>query len=78
MLVNFKKALKKSFSSLLKFILLVLICLIFSFVIVWPLWKWATVSPESYSIILLSLLACFLVYKIVKKILSSVKASKTN
>ena len=78
MLVNFKKALKKSFSSLLKFILLVLICLIFSFVIVWPLWKWATVSPESYSIILLSFLACFLVYKIVKKILSSVKASKTN
>lgn len=78
MLVNFKKALKKSFSSLLKFILLVLVCLIFSFVIVWPLWKWATVSPESYSIILLSLLACFLVYKIVKKILSSVKASKTN
>lgn len=78
MLVNFKKALKKSFSSLLKFILLVLVCLTFAFVIVWPLWKWATVSPESYSIILLSLLACFLVYKIVKKILSSVKASKTN
>lgn len=69
------KILKHIFSFLLKFFLLIICCALFALIIVWPLWKWATVSPTSYSIVLLSAVALLIVFAIAKKIFYKVKYS---
>ena len=43
----------KLFISLLKVLALVVLCALFAFVLVLPLWKFATVSPQAYSITVL-------------------------
>lgn len=70
------KILKSIFSFLFKILLLILACGLFALIIVWPLWKWATVSPTSYSIVLLSAVALLIVFAIAKKIFYKVKYSK--
>lgn len=54
--------------SVLKFILLAAACVFASIILVWPLWKFSTEAPKIYTIITLSLISCFLIYLIIKKI----------
>ncbi|NLM00102.1 MAG: hypothetical protein GX220_01425 [Treponema sp.] len=68
--------LKSFFSGMGKFFLLVALCALFALVIVWPLWKWATSSPTSYSVVLLSVLAFTVVLSVIKKIFAQIKSSK--
>ncbi|MBO5608349.1 MAG: hypothetical protein J5930_10735 [Treponema sp.] len=44
-------------SALGKIILLAAVCAVLGFGIVWPLWKWATVSAKSYTVAVLSVCA---------------------
>ena len=55
-------------SSTAKIILLAAICLGLSFIIVYPLWKWALSSPTSYSWAVLALACAALVYSIARSI----------
>jgi len=43
----------KLFISLLKVLALVVLCALFAFVLVLPLWKFATVNPQAYSVTVL-------------------------
>lgn len=47
----------KLFISLLKVLALIVLCATFTFVLVLPLWKFATVSPQAYSITVLVIFA---------------------
>ena len=57
---------KKLTSSLGKLIVLALICLALALGIVYPLWKWATTSPKSYTIALLAIFAALFVVLIIR------------
>lgn len=70
MLKKIARGYRKLFSSTGKIILLALLCLALAFIFVWPLWKWAMTSPDTYSWILIALiavLAVFGIYKSIKK-----------
>lgn len=56
------------FSSILKIVFLAAICLGLSFIVVYPLWKWALSSPTSYTGAILVLALIFIVYATVKAI----------
>lgn len=58
------------FSSILKILFLLLLCVAFASVIVFPLWKFATVSPEIYTYTILAVIAFFLIFLLIKKIKS--------
>jgi len=58
----------KLFYSIIKIILLAFLCFGFSFIIVYPLWKWALSSPNTYSIAILFLLVAFICFTIIKRI----------
>lgn len=69
MLKKIARGYKKLFSSTGKIILLAILCLALAFIFVWPLWKWAMISPETYSWILIALIAVlagFGIYKSIK------------
>ena len=53
-------------SSIFKVLLLIAICTTLGFVIVFPLWKWASTSPRSYTIIILALCAIIFVYYLIR------------
>lgn len=48
--------------SLLKILILVALCALFALVLVLPLWKFASVAPETYSFFVLFLLVCGIVF----------------
>ena len=56
------------FINFLKFLLLIVIAFALAFVIVWPLWKFATSSPNVYTVLILVLLALFFIILIVQGI----------
>jgi uncharacterized membrane protein len=56
------------FSSTAKVVLLASLCLGLSFIIVYPLWKWAISSPSSYSWAVLALVCIGIVYLVVRSI----------
>jgi len=58
----------KKFRSFLSFILIMLACLAAAFIIVWPLWKFATTNAKAYTITVLCLLALWIIFLIVRKI----------
>lgn len=58
----------KLFFSLVKIIALVVLCAFFALVLVLPLWKFATEVPQVYSIVVVSLLVCGLVFFLVKNL----------
>lgn len=59
--------------SILKIILLFVVCILTSIILVWPFWKFSTALPSAYTIVVLSVIAIFLIYLITKKILHSKK-----
>lgn len=70
MLKKIASGYKKLFSSTAKIILFAVLCLAIAFVFVWPLWKWAMTSPDSYSwvlAVLIILLAGWAIFKSIKK-----------
>src|SRR5574344_1183056 len=58
----------KLFSSIGKILLLAALCLGLSFIIVYPLWKWALSSPNSYNWTILALFFVLVIYWIIKKV----------
>lgn len=58
----------KLFISFLKVLALVALCAIFAFVLVLPLWKFATTSPQAYSITILVLFALGILFFIGKNL----------
>lgn len=59
---------KNSISQSLIAVLITAACILFAFVLVWPLWKFATTFSKAYTIIILSLIAAGIIYLIIKKI----------
>ena len=59
--------------SILKIILLFVVCILTSIILVWPFWKFSTALPSAYTIVVLSVITLFLIYLITKKILHSKK-----
>lgn len=59
---------KFHFSSIFKILLLVVVCFIIAFIIVWPLWKFATAASRVYTWFVLLLILCLIVAKIVMRI----------
>lgn len=68
MLKNIAKDYAKLFSSILKLFFLILLCVLTSAIVVFPLWKLASVSPDIYTIITLSVIALLALFFAVKKI----------
>ncbi|MCQ2591823.1 MAG: hypothetical protein MJ188_03475 [Treponema sp.] len=66
---------KKSLFSILKFILLIAVCISASIVLVWPLWKFSTSLPKVYTALVLSILAAALLFFLIRKIIKSNKIS---
>lgn len=63
-------ALRDNISNIGKIILLVIFCFFIGLIISYPLWKFATVSPELYTIIclfLIGLLILFFTIKFIRK-----------
>ena len=63
-------ALRDNISNIGKIILLVIFCIFIGLIISYPLWKFATVSPELYTIIclfLIELLILFFTIKFIRK-----------
>lgn len=63
-------ALRENISNIGKIILLVIFCIFIGLIISYPLWKFATVSPELYTIIclfLIGLLILFFTIKFIRK-----------
>ena len=60
-------AYKKLLTALLKVLALVAACFIVGIGIVFPLWKWATTSPSSYTAVVTLLIIAALIYWLVKK-----------
>ncbi len=58
------------FKALLIILILIFASGLLSFIIVFPLYKWASISPKSYTIIFLLAFFAFIAFTIVKKILS--------
>ncbi|MBP5695700.1 MAG: hypothetical protein J6X11_03515 [Treponema sp.] len=69
MIKNIAKGYRSLISSTVKIILLIAVCAGLGFSIVYPLWKWATVSPSSYTIVCLCLLAAAAVFLAVRSFL---------
>lgn len=63
-----KKDIKSSLLNFLRVILLIGICLISAFLIVWPLWKFSTSLSKIYTIVILTLITAFILYLILTKI----------
>lgn len=59
--------------NILKFILLIAACFGLTFVIVWPLWKFATSLPNVYTITILTFIAVGLILSVIKGIRNHVK-----
>lgn len=59
-------ALRDNISNIGKIILLVIFCIFIGLIISYPLWKFATVSPELYTIICLFLIGLLILFFIIK------------
>lgn len=68
----------KKFLSFLSFLLILAGCILVAFLVVWPLWKFATSSGKLYTICTLILASLALIFFIVKKILEKSKKGKAN
>ena len=59
--------------NFLKFLLLIAACFGLTFIVVWPLWKFATSLPNIYTITILTFIAVGLILSVVKGIKKHVK-----
>ncbi|MBQ1593158.1 MAG: hypothetical protein II103_03595 [Treponema sp.] len=69
MIKNIAKGYKSLIASTVKILLLIAVCAGLGFSIVYPLWKWATISPKSYTTACLCLLAAAALFLAVKSFL---------
>ncbi len=69
---SFTSGLTSFVSVSVKFILIAILCVAFAFAIVFPFWFFADKVPSVYSIVILSLFACFIVYLIISSIYKKV------
>lgn len=60
-------------TTILIILLLAAACLLLAFIVVFPLYKWASLSPAGYSITFIILLTGFIAWRIAKKIISKRK-----
>ena len=58
----------RMFSLLGKILLLLFFCTAFSFLVVFPLWKWAVVFPRSYTAAVLSFAGLFILFRIIRSV----------
>ena len=58
----------KNSSQFFNILLITLFCVLLSFLLVWPLWKFATVASSIYTILCLILIASGCLYLIIRKI----------
>ncbi len=70
---NHKSA--SAFFSFLNLLFLIAACVLFSAVLVWPLWKFSTSLPKVYTVLILVLLGAVILYFSIKKIIKSNKIS---
>jgi len=64
---------KGKFIVFLRILLLIAACVAATVVLVFPLWKFSTSAPRIYTATVLILCAVFLVFIIVRKILSKIR-----
>ena len=62
---------KNSFFSVLRFFLLVILCISASVILVWPLWKFSLSFPKIYTITILTLAGIAAIFLIINKIRKS-------
>ncbi len=62
---------KNKVFSVLRFLLLIILCVSASVILVWPLWKFSISFPKVYTIITLSLIGVTLLYLCINKIRKS-------
>ena len=67
---------KKGFLTFLRILLLIAACVLAAVVLVYPLWKFAISAPGVYTVVVLILIALFLIFLIVRKIMIKIKAGK--
>ena len=59
--------------NVLKFIVLIAGCLGLSFIIIWPLWKFATSLPNVYTFTILTLMSAAFIAYIIRRIIRHAK-----
>lgn len=68
---NIRSLIKKQFASAGKFTVLVIVCILSGIIIVWPLWWFATTAPGVYTAAVITVLAAYAAYRIIRKARSS-------
>ncbi|MCR5218823.1 hypothetical protein [Treponema sp.] len=61
-------SIKKTVTGLLTALFFILLCALLSLAIAFPLWKWASISPSSYSIVIICAAALAVIIPLIKKI----------
>lgn len=64
---------KKLFISIARMLILLTFCFVLAICVIFPLWKWATLSPLSYTWCVIGFIVLSLIYLIVKSFLHSDK-----
>ena len=67
---------KRKLLTFLRILLLIAACVLAAVLLVFPLWKFAVSLPKAYTAVVLILLALFVIFLIVRKIMTSIKARK--
>lgn len=62
--------------TFLRILILIAACVLAAVILVFPLWKFAVAAPRVYTAVVLILLALFIVFLIVRKIMAGAKARK--
>jgi len=62
---------KNIFSAILSILVLISLCLLLTFALVFPLWKFSTTNPNAYSIIVVSIFVLIFIYFIISRIRKS-------
>lgn len=70
-----EKSFSNHFISILKILLLFVVCILTSIVLVWPFWKFSTVLPSVYTIAVLTVIFALVLFLIIRKIIHSNKFS---
>ena len=68
MLSKLAKEYKQILLTIIQVISLIALCVAAGVAIVLPLWKWAVVSPQSYSAVIIAIIAIFIVVSIVNNV----------
>lgn len=71
---NFLKKISRSFVSFFSVIVFLLMCVLVTAAVVWPLWKWATTYPSSYSVCVLGVAVIFVLWQIFRVVRKAEKS----